>query len=134
MEESFVAPLAVPKLPPNRMYFCFGEPIVTKPEDKKARLGGSRHAAATVGQQAGAGERAQRSLPLWGGRLMGAAAPAAAQDRARCDELYRQTRQSVEDGIAYLLRRRDADPYRNFAVRSLYEAATGRQAPTFPLD
>lgn len=27
MQESFIAPLAVPKFPPNRMYFVFGKPI-----------------------------------------------------------------------------------------------------------
>jgi hypothetical protein len=33
--ESFVAPLAVPKLPPNRLYFLFQQPIQTSPEDVK---------------------------------------------------------------------------------------------------
>jgi hypothetical protein len=32
-EESFVAPLAAPRLPPGRMYFLFQKPIQTSPED-----------------------------------------------------------------------------------------------------
>lgn len=32
-EESFVAPLAAPKLPPGRMYFVFQAPIQTSPDD-----------------------------------------------------------------------------------------------------
>lgn len=34
-DEKFIAPLAVPKLPPQRMYFLFQEPIVTDPADTK---------------------------------------------------------------------------------------------------
>eukprot|EP00887_Chlorella_sp_A99_P005096 scaffold25.g5096.t1 len=37
VDESFVAPLMVPKLPPGRLYFCFQAPITTRPEDAKAR-------------------------------------------------------------------------------------------------
>ncbi|EFN58302.1 hypothetical protein CHLNCDRAFT_142297 [Chlorella variabilis] len=90
-EESFVAPLAVPRLPPGRLYFLFQQPIHTSPDDL--------------------------------------------QDRERCDELYRATRQSVEDGLAWLQRQRQRDPYKDFLPRQLYEAAyRGRQAPTFPLN
>ncbi|KAL4442037.1 hypothetical protein ABPG77_011298 [Micractinium sp. CCAP 211/92] len=88
--ESFVAPLAAPRLPPGRLYFLFQQPIQTSPEDLK--------------------------------------------DRARCDELYRQAKASVQDGIAYLLEQRRRDPYGAFLPRQLYEAAyPGRQAPTFPV-
>ncbi|KAI3428285.1 hypothetical protein D9Q98_006664 [Chlorella vulgaris] len=88
--ESFVAPLAVPKLPPNRLYFLFQQPIQTSPEDVK--------------------------------------------DRERCDELYRQTKQSVQEGLSWLQQQRQRDPYKDFLPRQLYEAAyRGRQAPTFPL-
>lgn len=56
------------------------------------------------------------------------------QDRARCDELYRQARASVEGGIAFLRDQRRRDPYGDFLPRQLYEAAfPGRQAPTFPV-
>lgn len=34
-EESFVAPLAAPKLPPGRLYFLFQPPIQTSPDDLK---------------------------------------------------------------------------------------------------
>lgn len=60
--------------------------------------------------------------------------PPLIQDRARCDELYRQAKASVQDGIAYLLEQRRRDPYGAFLPRQLYEAAyPGRQAPTFPV-
>ena len=86
--ESFVAPLAVPRLPPKRLYFLFQAPIETAPEDMA--------------------------------------------DRERCDELYRQVKASVQGGLAYLLEKREADPFRSFAPRALYEAASGgRPAPTF---
>lgn len=40
MQEKFVAPLALPKLPPQRMYYVFQKPIVTDPADMKVRLRG----------------------------------------------------------------------------------------------
>jgi pimeloyl-ACP methyl ester carboxylesterase len=51
-------------------------------------------------------------------------------DRARCEEIYREARGSVEGGLAALLAAREEDPYRDFARRALYEAG-GRAAPTF---
>jgi pimeloyl-ACP methyl ester carboxylesterase len=88
-EESFVSPLAVPRLTPRRMYFQFQRPIVTSPADL--------------------------------------------EDRARCDEIYREVRASVEGGLAGLRERREGDPFRDFGARMLYEAARGgKQAPTFP--
>jgi hypothetical protein len=57
------------------------------------------------------------------------------QDRARCDELYRETRQSVESGLAWLLAQRRRDPYGDFLPRQLYLAThSGREPPTFPLN
>ncbi len=58
------------------------------------------------------------------------------QDRARCDELYRQVKSSVEDGLAYLQEARGRDPYADFGRRAFFETIWGgrRQAPTFPLD
>jgi hypothetical protein len=58
--------------------------------------------------------------------------PSDTKDRERCEELYRETKGSVEQGLRFLLERRNGDPYGDFAGRALYEAATGRQAPTFP--
>jgi hypothetical protein len=41
----------------------------------------------------------------------------------------------VEQGLSWLLERRQRDPYGEFLPRQLYEAAyRGTQAPTFPLD
>ena len=58
-----------------------------------------------------------------------------AQDRARCDELYAQTKASVEEGIQWLLEKRGSDPFGEFLPRQLYEQLNrGRQAPTFPLN
>jgi pimeloyl-ACP methyl ester carboxylesterase len=37
VEEDFISPLALPKLPPNRMYFLFGRPIETSAEMVKDR-------------------------------------------------------------------------------------------------
>lgn len=88
--ESFVSPLAVPKLPPRRMYFLFQKPIKAGPEDL--------------------------------------------EDRARCEDLYRQVKGDVEGGLQYLLRKRKEDPYEDFGKRVLYETTRmGKQAPTFPL-
>ena len=45
-----------------------------------------------------------------------------------------QVKGEVEAGISYLLRKREADRYRHFVPRILYETASGgRQAPTFDL-
>jgi hypothetical protein len=40
--ESFVAPLAVPRVPPGRLYFVFQKPIQTSPEDLKVSAGSPR--------------------------------------------------------------------------------------------
>jgi len=37
-QESFISPLAVPKLPPRRLYFLFQKPITTSAEDLKDRV------------------------------------------------------------------------------------------------
>ncbi len=58
------------------------------------------------------------------------------QDRARCEELYRQVKASVEDGITFLQQGRAKDPYADFQKRVFYETIWGgrRQAPTFPIN
>ena len=46
--------------------------------------------------------------------------------------MYDEVRRDVEDGIDWLLRRRSEDPFRDTALRTLYETAQGgKQAPTF---
>ncbi|KAF6251663.1 alpha/beta-hydrolase [Scenedesmus sp. NREL 46B-D3] len=59
--------------------------------------------------------------------------PELAQDRAGCQALYANIKQEVEDGLGYLLRMREADPYRQLLPRLVYEASWGgkRQAPSF---
>lgn len=147
-----MAPLAVPRLPPGRLYFLFQQPIHTSPDDLQVCCAACAWALVGVVQ-----------APCGGcACLLGVGAPAvsipacphptrssrpplpahppltclpALQDRERCDELYRATRQSVEDGLAWLQRQRQRDPYKDFLPRQLYEAAyRGRQAPTFPLN
>jgi hypothetical protein len=59
--------------------------------------------------------------------------PELAQDRAGCQALYATIKQEVEDGLGYLLRMREADPYKELLPRLVYEATWGgkRQAPSF---
>jgi hypothetical protein len=89
--EQFVGPIALPQLPPNRYYFCFGKPFD--------------------------------------------AALVDAQDARASTELYREVRAELEGCMAWLLCKREEDPYSGFAPRLLYEAAADwkRQAPTFRL-
>jgi hypothetical protein len=56
-----------------------------------------------------------------------------ASDREGCQQLYRHVQQEVEEGLGYLLRMREQDPYRDFFLRSAYELSWGgqRQAPSF---
>lgn len=89
-EESLVAPIALPKLPPQRSYFLFQRPITLRVED--------------------------------------------ANDREKCDSVYRDVKASVEEGLCYLLRRRGEDPFTSLGKRALWEAThPGKQAPTFTL-
>lgn len=46
--------------------------------------------------------------------------------------LYRHVKKEVQDGIEYLLEKREQDPYKDTPTRLIYEASwDGRQAPTF---
>ena len=47
------------------------------------------------------------------------------------DETYAACRASVEDGIDWLLVRRSEDPFLDTPGRVIWEAAAGKQAPTF---
>jgi hypothetical protein len=58
-------------------------------------------------------------------------AGADADDPEVAARLYADVRADVEDGISYLLRKREADPFRDLAPRMLFEAAAGRPAPSF---
>jgi hypothetical protein len=46
---------------------------------------------------------------------------------------YKELKAGVTDGITYLLKKREGDPYKDFLPRVLYEASWGgkSQAPTF---
>lgn len=57
--------------------------------------------------------------------------PDMAADRAGCQDLYQHIKCEVEDGMGYLLRKRESDPYRELLPRLLFEAASGKQAPAF---
>lgn len=59
--------------------------------------------------------------------------PELAADKEACDVLYKHVKAEVEDGLGYLLRKRQADPYLDLLPRLLYEGSSGwkRQAPSF---
>lgn len=54
-------------------------------------------------------------------------------DKAAAAALYAHVKGEVEDGLAYLLKKREEDPYKDLGARLLYEASWGgnKQAPTF---
>lgn len=92
VEEDFISPLALPRLPPNRLYFLFGRPIETSAD--------------------------------------------MVQDRQMTDAVYADVKRAVEEQIAYLLAKRETDPYADFRSRMLYENrlfAEPRKAPSFGL-
>ena len=59
--------------------------------------------------------------------------PELGADREACHALYQRVRGEVEEGMGYLLRKREADPFKNLLPRLAYEATWGwkRQAPSF---
>jgi hypothetical protein len=59
--------------------------------------------------------------------------PSLAEDRHSCQGLYQHIKSEVEDGMGYLLRKREQDPYKDFLPRMAYEMSWGqqRQAPSF---
>lgn len=57
--------------------------------------------------------------------------PEDAKDRDKCNSVYRTVKSEVESSIAYLMKKREVDPYRDFAKRFVYEELSKEQAPTF---
>lgn len=53
-------------------------------------------------------------------------------DREACDQIYANVRGQVEQGLSFLQRQREKDPYKDLPQRLLYEAFYRKQAPTFP--
>eukprot|EP01024_Parvocaulis_polyphysoides_P019942 TRINITY_DN19129_c0_g4_i1.p1 TRINITY_DN19129_c0_g4~~TRINITY_DN19129_c0_g4_i1.p1 ORF type:complete len:182 (-),score=13.64 TRINITY_DN19129_c0_g4_i1:288-833(-) len=55
------------------------------------------------------------------------------KDKDKCNAIYTEVKTSVEEGLEYLLTKRQEDTYREFMPRILYEASWKfhRQAPTF---
>jgi len=54
-------------------------------------------------------------------------------DKEKCEEIYQEAKQGVEDGIMYLKQKRSQDPYKDLIPRVLYEQNTSRKAPTFSI-
>ncbi|QDZ22010.1 alpha/beta fold hydrolase [Chloropicon primus] len=52
-------------------------------------------------------------------------------DKDRCEEVYHEAKRRLEDGLMYLQKNRERDPYRDLIPRVLYERNTGEKAPTF---
>lgn len=53
------------------------------------------------------------------------------RDKESANELYLQIKSEVEQNIAYLLKKREEDPYRNVLDRVAYRAVYGREVPSF---
>ena len=105
-EEAFVQPLIVPRAP-ERYYFKFGKPIRT--EEIFAQTTRKNRDA----------KNATRDEDF------------EAEETRLVLETYAECRASVEDGIDWLLARRSEDPFKDTPGRVIWEAAAGKQAPTF---
>ncbi|GMH32734.1 hypothetical protein BSKO_00568 [Bryopsis sp. KO-2023] len=58
--------------------------------------------------------------------------PSFYNDKEKCQKIYEEVKTEVEGGLSYLIENREADPYKDFVPRMLYEASSnGKQAPTF---
>lgn len=55
------------------------------------------------------------------------------KDKEKATEVYLQVKNEVEQNIAYLLKKREEDPYRNIVNRIVYAAryATATEVPSF---
>jgi len=102
-EEAFVQPLIVPRAP-ERYYFKFGKPIRTSREMFKSPSDD---------------DEKKRDEDF------------EAEETRLVLETYAECRASVEDGIDWLLARRSEDPFKDTPGRVIWEAAAGKQAPTF---
>ncbi|XP_050384491.1 phytyl ester synthase 1, chloroplastic-like [Argentina anserina] len=60
----------------------------------------------------------------------------ALRDREKAHDLYLEVQSEVEKCLAYLLKKRESDPYRNLAARLQYQAIHGftSEVPSFDLD
>ncbi|KAL6136034.1 hypothetical protein ACLB2K_061336 [Fragaria x ananassa] len=58
------------------------------------------------------------------------------RDRETAHELYLEVKSEVEKSLAYLLKKRESDPYRNLGARLQYQAINGftSEVPSFDLD
>lgn len=56
------------------------------------------------------------------------------RDKENANELYLDIKSEVQSCIAYLLKKREEDPYRNIIDRTAYRAVYGDEVPTFELD
>ncbi|KAL6143058.1 hypothetical protein ACLB2K_053756 [Fragaria x ananassa] len=58
------------------------------------------------------------------------------RDRETAHELYLEVKSEVEKSLAYLLKKRESDPYRNLAARLQFQAVNGftSEVPSFDLD
>lgn len=52
-------------------------------------------------------------------------------DKEMCEQVYREARRGVEEGLTYLKKKRAQDPYRDLIPRVLYEQNTNKRAPSF---
>eukprot|EP00873_Tetraselmis_striata_P011400 jgi/Tetstr1/431664/TSEL_021193.t1 len=57
--------------------------------------------------------------------------PEDAKDRDKCAAVYSSVKAEVEGGLAYLVRKRQNDPYENLLKRVVYEQLSQEQAPSF---
>lgn len=57
--------------------------------------------------------------------------PEMAKDRDQCAKVYDTVKHQVEASLAYLVKKREVDPYRDFFRRMAHEMLSGEQAPTF---
>ncbi|XP_031284310.1 acyltransferase-like protein At1g54570, chloroplastic [Pistacia vera] len=55
------------------------------------------------------------------------------RDKENANELYLHVKSEVERNIAYLLKKREEDPYRSIIDRAAYNLIYGRDVPTFKL-
>lgn len=57
--------------------------------------------------------------------------PEDAADREKCAAIYADVRAEVEGGLAYLVKKRQNDPYKDLVKRVVYEQLSKEQAPSF---